>query len=180
MAPTKERIMSHRFLALAGVLAALPLAPLAAQSPVSLSVAGGASVPVGAFGDAVNTGWHATAALGLSWPMQPISVRLEGGYHRLALGGGGGGYQSVIPVTANIAYRVPSAGSRLAPYVIAGLGAYRFQCSSGGICPSATKFGWNAGVGTKLYLLGFRSFLEARYEHAGGAGWFPVSLGFTL
>jgi hypothetical protein len=54
--------------------------------------------------------------------------------------------------------------SPLSPYLIGGMGAYRSSCSGELTCASDTEFGWNLGLGTRLYVLGFRSFLEARYH----------------
>ena len=51
--------------------------------------------------------------------------------------------------------------SPLSPYLITGAGAYRFECVGALDCGSTTRFGWNAGLGTKLFLLGFTTlFLE--------------------
>ena len=51
-------------------------------------------------------------------------------------------------------------------------------------CDAATRYGWNFGLGTKLYVLGFRSFLEARYHltkfHGTPVHYFPLTFGISL
>lgn len=54
--------------------------------------------------------------------------------------------------------------SPMSPYLIAGIGGYRGECSLSTGCDPTTRYGWNVGLGTKLFVLGFRSFLEARYH----------------
>lgn len=62
----------------------------------------------------------------------------------------------------------------------------RFAASSGTGqlgqgCAEETRFGWNAGLGTHLYFLTVRSFVEARYHAAGdGLSYLPVTIGFSF
>jgi opacity protein-like surface antigen len=119
--------------------------------------------------------------------MQPLGLRADIAYNRFAFNTttqtalGGSGYESVGSGTLNATYRLPMPGSPMSPYLIAGLGAYRSDCSLGPSCNAATHFGWNVGVGTKLYVLGFRSFLEARYHRTErneqGLNYFPATFG---
>ncbi len=141
--------------------------PLAAQ--IDFRLAGGASLPVGDLADGVDVGWHGLGALELTSPMQPMSLRLDGQYNRFGLSDDAPGDPdadesvTVISGTLNLGYRIPLTDSPFSPYVIAGLGAYNSDCSAEG-CDGTTKFGWNGGLGTKMYFFGFRSFLEARYH----------------
>jgi hypothetical protein len=69
----------------------------------------------------------------------------------------------------------------MSPYLISGLGAYRTECSLDVVaCEATTKFGWNVGLGTKLFV-GFRSFVEARYHRTKRGdrqvSYFPLTLG---
>jgi opacity protein-like surface antigen len=164
-----------------GVLA-LPM-PLPAQRPVSVGVAGGVSFPQGDLSDGVNTGWHALATIAVSTLMQPLGLRLDVAYNRFALSGADG-HQTVGSVTLNGSYRVPMTNSPISPYLISGLGAYRSECSLVVGCDAATKFGWNVGLGTKLYALGFRSFLEARYHRTKRddthLNYFPLTFGLMF
>ncbi len=155
-------------------------APLEAQQrPISIGLAGGVSLPQGDLADGANTGWHALGTLALSTLMQPLGLRLDVAYNRFDLSAGDGN-QSVGSATLNATYRLPMTNSPMSPYLISGLGAYRSDCSLAAVCDATTKFGWNVGLGTKLYV-GFRSFLEARY-HRTKAGdrnvnYFPLTFG---
>jgi hypothetical protein len=154
--------------------------PLGAQQrPISIGLAGGVSLPQGDLADRANTGWHALGNLWLSTLMQPLGLRLDVAYNRFELSPGGGN-QTVGSATLNGTYRLPMTNSPMSPYLISGLGAYRSECSLAAGCDAATKFGWNVGLGTKLYA-GFRSFLEARYHRTRQAGrsvnYFPLTLG---
>lgn len=169
-----------------GAVALLYGTGVLAQRPLSLSLAGGVSAPQGDLGNGADIGWHALGAVNVSSMMLPLGLRLEGAYNRFpandALTGSlGSGHQSVLAITGNLSYRLPMTNSPLSPYLIGGIGAYRTNCSG---CEGSTSFGWNAGLGTKLYLLGFRSFLEARF-HSNERGrnsvnYFPVTLGITF
>lgn len=164
-----------------------PVASLEAQRPISIGVAGGVSVPQGELRDGVNTGWHVLGTIALSAPMQPLGLRLDVAYNRFAFSDqvraalGGGGHQTTSSATLNATYRLPMTNSPVSPYLISGLGAYRSACSLGPGCEGTTRYGWNVGLGAKLFVLGFRSFVEARYHRTGRAGrdvhYFPVTFG---
>jgi hypothetical protein len=169
------------------LLCVVPPTVLAAQRPVSVGVAGGVSVPQGSLRNGVNTGWHALGTLALSGPMQPLGLRLDAAYNRFAYSDqvrttpAVSGALTVSSATLNATYRLPMTDSPLSPYLITGLGAYRTGCSSSSSCAATTDFGWNAGLGTKLYTMGVRSFLEARYHQTTRPGsnlhFFPVTFG---
>jgi opacity protein-like surface antigen len=152
--------------ALVGVLVA-PTA-LVAQRPVSIGIAGGASIPAGDLRDGVEVGWHGLATIAVSTLMQPLGLRIDVAYNRFAYSDNVAAlaeeYQSTGSVTLNITYRLPMTNSPISPYLISGLGAYRSECSLDSGCEPTTRYGWNVGIGTKLFVLGFRSFLEARYH----------------
>jgi hypothetical protein len=164
-----------------------PTAPIEAQRPISIGIAGGVSVPVGDLRDGVGTGWHALGTLALSTLMQPLGLRLDIAYNHFAFTDemettlGEDGSQTVGSATLNATYRLPMTNSPLSPYLITGLGAYRTECSVGPGCGTTTRYGWNIGLGTKLYVLGFRSFLEARYHRTdrgdSDVHFFPVTFG---
>ena len=157
-----------------------------AQRPLSLSLAGGVSAPQGDLSSAADVGWHALGALNVSSMMLPLGLRLEGAFNRFptsnAVGTSlGTAHQNVVSVTGNLTYRLPMTNSPFSPYMIAGMGAYHTSCTG---CDGATAFGWNAGLGTKMYLLGFKSFLEARFHSTerGGSSvrYFPLTFGITF
>ncbi len=157
--------------------------PLEAQQrPISIGFAGGVSLPQGDLADAANTGWHALGTVGLSTLMQPLGLRLDIAYSRFELSDLDGN-QSVGSATLNGTYRLPMTNSPMSPYLISGLGAYRTECSLPAECDATTKFGWNVGLGTKLFV-GFRSFIEARYHRTkrgdSSVSYFPLTLGLMF
>lgn len=159
------------------------LAPLQAQRPLTLSLAGGGSVPLGRFEDGASTGWHAMASIGLSTLMQPIGLRLDVQHNRFTAKAAGPD-QAISSATGNVSYRLPLTNSPLSPYLIAGAGAYRFQCIGSIDCGETTRFGWNAGLGSKFTGLGMRGFLESRFHaanaRAGNVRFVPFTLGLTF
>lgn len=163
-------------------LGSLVPAPLAAQRPVMIGIAGGVSVPEGKFDDGANTGWHALGTIVVGSPMLPMGLRVDIAYNRFELAGGGHG--NVISGTLNGTYRIPLTDSPFSPYLISGLGAYRTDCSLDIGCGASTRYGWNVGLGTKLVFAGFRGFLEARYHRTergdADVNFFPVTLGLTI
>ena len=164
-----------------------PITPMEAQRPISVGLGGGVSVPEGDLRDGVSTGWHALGTVALSTLMQPLGLRLDVAYNRFAVTDeaaaafGDDGNQTVGSATLNVMYRLPMTDSPLSPYLISGLGAYRTECSLGAGCDPTTRYGWNVGLGTKLYVVGFRSFLEARYHRTergeSDVHYFPVTFG---
>jgi opacity protein-like surface antigen len=158
--------------------------PLEAQQrPISIGLAGGVSLPQGDLADGVNSGWHALGTIALSTLMQPLGLRLDVAYNRFDLSAVDGN-QSVGSATLNATYRLPMTNSPMSPYLISGLGAYRSECSLAVGCEATTKSGWNVGLGTKLFVLGFRSFVEARYHRTKRAdtdvSYFPLTLGLMF
>jgi opacity protein-like surface antigen len=174
--------MRRWLLAAACVGVASSVASLEAQRPISVGLAGGVSLPQGDLADGTNTGWHALGTIALSTLMQPLGLRLDVAYNRFDFSDVDG-HQSVGSATLNGTYRLPMTNSPMSPYLIAGLGAYRTECSLGAGCEAATKFGWNVGLGTKLFV-GFRSFVEARYHRTKRGGrdvsYFPLTLGLMF
>ena len=158
-------------------------ATASAQRPVTLSLAGGVSLPVAHFHQVANTGWHALASIGVSTFMQPLGLRLDGAYNRFSAKSGGP-TPAVTSGTLNITYRLPMTNSPLSPFVIAGAGAYHLACSGTPSCGTSTRFGWNAGLGTKFAALGLKGFLESRFHavnaRSGNIRYVPLTLGLTF
>jgi hypothetical protein len=173
----------RRHITLAAILVASVAASSAAQRPLTLSLGGGASLPLGRFDDAASTGWHALASIGLSSLMQPIGLRLDVAHNRFAAEGAGP-EQAASSATVNFSYRLPMTNSPLSPYLITGAGAYRFECVGGVDCGETTRFGWNAGVGTKFAALRMKGFLEARFHavnaKTGNVRFVPLTFALTF
>ena len=163
-----------------------PLPTLRAQTGlISLGVGGGVSLPQGAFSDAFETGWHGMATLAVGVPLVPLGLRVDGAYHRFggkaALEGLDDQSERVISGTVNATLRLPIVGSPITPYVIGGGGIYNLGCSGEVTCGSNSDFGWNAGAGLRLSLLGLNAFAEARYHRVSVTGatvqYVPITVG---
>ena len=156
---------------------------VAAQRPLTLSLGGGASVPLGRFADGASVGWHALASIGWSTLMQPIGVRVDAQHNRFTAKAAGPD-QAVTSATLNLSYRLPMTNSPLSPYLIAGGGAYRFECFGGTDCGSDTRVGWNAGLGTKFAAFRLKGFVEARWHavnsDAGNVRFVPLTFALTF
>ena len=167
-----------------------PRTELSCQRPVTLGVAGGIGMPAGDLASEVNPGWRALGTLALGVPLIPLGLRVDAAYDQLgferALVGSSGsaGAQRIVSVSANPTYRLPSAGSSFAPYLIAGVGAYNVGCTGGVGCDSATRFGWNAGLGTRFAAVGVTAFAEARFHRVelrgGGLQYIPATFGLLF
>jgi hypothetical protein len=165
-------------------LAALCLpAPASAQRLLKLNLGGGGSITSGRFADAASPGWHALAGLEISSLMQPVAIRVDAAYNRFTARTVGPD-QSVTSATANFAYRLPMTNSAFSPYVIAGAGGYRFECVGEFTCDDVTRFGWNAGLGSRFAALGLKGFIEGRWHainaNSGNARFIPVTFGLTF
>jgi opacity protein-like surface antigen len=173
----KGETMIIRALILAGALSAA--ATSAQAQGLTLNLAGGVAFPIGSFGEATTTGWHGLVGIGLTSLMQPIGLRLDVTHYRFE-SNATGPTSGITSGTLNLSYRLPMTDSPLSPYVSAGAGAYRFDCVGEPGCESDTRFGWNAGIGTRLAVLRLKWFLESRFQAVGNARFVPVTLGLTF
>jgi hypothetical protein len=164
-------------------------ASLEAQSPLSIGVAGGLSLPEGDVADDVNTGWHALGTAELASLMHPWGLRLDVAYNRFGFSDQletalGEGDLTAGSATLNLSYRLPKVTWPAQMYLIGGLGAYRTDCSLGPGCESRVRYGWNYGLGTKFSVLGFRNFVEIRghrtKSRTGDVHYFPLTLGIMF
>lgn len=175
-------MLNHRLII--ATAAALCIGTVAeAQRPLTLSLAGGGSLPVGRFGDVASTGWHALVGIGLSTLMQPIGLRLDVAHNRFTAEAAGPD-QAVTSGTLNFTYRLPMTNSPLSPYLITGAGAYRFDCFGRIDCDAVTRFGWNAGLGSKFAAIGLKGFVESRLHgvnaESGNVRFVPLTFGLTF
>lgn len=160
------------------------------QRLFSLALGGGVSVPQGDLSTGANVGWNALGSVILSTPMQPLGLRADVAYNQFGFKSptqavlGASGSERVGSLTLNGTYRLPTPGTPISPHLIAGVGAYRTDCSISAACSAVTHFGWNVGLSMKLYTLGFRSFLEARYHRTSANGsnvnYFPITIGLLF
>lgn len=170
------------------VAAALFAAPAAyAQTatilkPVRLGASLGGSIPLGDFGQAVNTGYNAAAIVALQPAGMPLGFRIEGAFNQFGLKGGGGN-ANIFAVTGNALFNV-AAGPDLAPYIIGGAGYYHESVSRTLGGNAENHFGFNIGAGLNIPLSGFATFVEARYhrvsENGGSTSFVPISVGILF
>lgn len=170
------------------VLAALLISATAgsAQSAkaVSIGISGGATIPVGDFGDAFTTGYNGTASLMFKSFGSPIGLRVDGMYNNLSFKDDNSIDAVILGANANLVYSLPGVG--ISPYLIGGAGVYNMKLdfNDGADSESETKLGVNGGVGASIPLSGFNAFIEARYHHVftdGAATQFvPVTVGISF
>jgi hypothetical protein len=159
---------------------------LSAQSPkpVSIGLAVGAAIPLGDLSDFTNTGYNATASLGLTSVGTPIGLRLEGMYNKFLGRDDVGPNQPdmrVVAGIANLVYGLPGVGIR--PYLIGGAGYYGVKPDVSGF-ESENKLGLNGGIGAMFPLSGFNAFVEARLHHVftdvSSTQFTPVTIGILF
>jgi hypothetical protein len=136
-------------------------------SPIRFNVHAGASVPVGAFSDAVaaggggaDLGFRIGAGLEIRPPLMPIGLRFDGAYDRLAIEQSDLDW-AIWSVTANAVLSPPVSPL----YFIGGIGFYSTDVTGSGVTSDATTdFGFNLGAGFSLPLTGFSAFVEGRFH----------------
>lgn len=181
---------SAALLALALVSARQPIAAQA-QRPISLGVAAGVPFPLGEFRREVNPGLRVLGTLAVDARTVPFGLRLDAAYDRLGFtlapvgaAGRSTGAQQVVSVTLDPTYRMSSAASPFAPYLIGGVGAYSIGCTGVASCDGVTRVGWNAGIGARFTTVGVRWFTEARYHRVKmpdtSVQYVPVTIGLLF
>jgi len=175
----------HRSLAAAALIAASLVSADAAQAqgaaaprPLTLGASAGFTLPIGDFGEAMNTGFNVGAHLAFTPATLPFGVRVEGQFNRFGIadneliGFEADGNIQIISGTANVLLGVPTDIGAIRPYVIGGVGIYNYRSSGsftlGGETQSGTAsqtdFGLNGGAGVGFGLGGLAAFVEARYH----------------
>jgi hypothetical protein len=179
----------HSVLVVAVLVATAGSGPAAAQS-VTLSVGGGAALPLGFLNSGTNTGVHGVAAVSVAPANLPVSIRIDGTYSRFGLSGSGvDGHFRAFHGTANAVYRFPAAeATTIRPYLIGGLGLYNYKTIAE--IPdflqddANTDLGINGGAGVDIAAGALGVFAEARYHNVLSAGenaeLLPITLGVRL
>jgi Outer membrane protein beta-barrel domain len=154
-------------------------AQLSAAKPVSIGVAGGASLPTSDLSDAAETGWNVTGTVGFNPTMIPLGIRVDAAYNRYSVKAPFTGHLAITSVSGNLLYKFPSA--TVSPYAIGGAGWCHEDASVTGASGSENHFCWNAGGGISMPLSGFETFVEARYnqvqENGGTSKFIPITFG---
>lgn len=180
---TTHRSLRGRIVATAALWVALAMgsAALEAQSPVSLGVGAGVTMPRDDLESSTDRGYHGMATLRLGVPLVPVHLRADLMHGQLG-GVSGAGDVQITSATLNVGYDViPLAVFSV--YAVAGGGYYWTKLDVPG-ADRVRNSGWNAGAGVRLSLGAVRLFAEARY-HAiqvdnGNARVVPVTFGLMF
>jgi hypothetical protein len=160
--------------------------PAAARAQATVTLAAGASVPVGNSLPPLNAGYTATLGLGAKPPQARVGIRLEGMFNSMSLSDATspGATKRIVSGTLN---GTVSPSGRTAPlfYAIGGIGVYSTKLN-GVTSPQQgnNDMGFNVGLGSNLPGTGFSTFIEARYHHipteGGALKFIPITLGLRL
>jgi len=155
-------------------------APMSVTAQPRIMAGAGLSTPIGDFGDAAESGWHATAGLQLGVPAVPVAVRADGGYHSFGQATGAP-KASMLSGALSLVFNLPGVG--LVPYVLVGVGAYRTSVDVSGV-DAVSDNGFHGAFGVNIGALGFGGFGEVRLvnvdQGAGDARFVTATLGIRL
>jgi hypothetical protein len=166
-------------LGLAMTLAAGSAAPAAGQ--IGFVLGGGATIPMGDFGDVAKTGWMGLAGVRLGLPLLPVSFRAEGLFGQN--GHDIGATDDKTTLYGGMANVMVSIGPPLVPvkpYIIAGAGALNHKVELGGVSGNEWKPVFGGGVGVNVSLMVVGLFVEARYLRRDDTGFVPIMAGVRL
>jgi opacity protein-like surface antigen len=198
----KRSTLAAAALVLVAASTAQAQAPTMAR-PFTFGVSAGAAIPTGELAKndpefdccGASTGYHINGLIGYQPATMPIGFRGEIMYNRFGLknlpsgvdGNGtifGGSVNAVVGGASSVG---------VSPYFIGGVDYAQFKgtLEEGGVSISgkASGFGLNGGVGIKIPLSGFQTFVEARYhylftkdDNAGttNGAFVPVSFGIMF
>lgn len=173
------RLMSRAALVLAATILAAP-----AHAQTSISLAAGATLPIGSTGDAADLGYNAILGLGIKPPLAPLGLRIEGMYSSLPFKNDAGSYRTM----AGIANVTLSGAAMPVGYLIGGVGLYNNKWVDApalvGNPDATTDFGFNIGAGLNFPLTGFSTFAEARIHivntEGGSTKFVPITFGIKF
>lgn len=157
-------------LAVALVAAANVAGAQAATRSFTLGISGGASIPIGDYGDVVNTGFTVAGHLGFQPDAVPFGLRVDGMYHRYSfVNDNVDGSARIFGGTVNGMFMSRgNSASTVRPYASLGVGLYNVggsvEVGSVDVSDSETKFGLNGGVGLDFRLGTLGTFAEVRYH----------------
>ena len=164
----------------------------AAQKSYAVGIAGGASIPVGRFGDVESSGPTGMLALAIGVADLPIGVRFDVVYNhfkrRDTASPPPGTTETfdtrIFGALANFVLAFP--GTTTKPYALLGAGYYNTKAISSSL-KSQNNLGFNAGLGVSFGIGPIATFIESRYhsisrkEQKGGVIQFvPVSIGLLF
>jgi hypothetical protein len=159
--------MKFKTLTAVAVVIAVCVGNLEAQAidQYSFGISGGGAIPDGQLDDVVKTGASGSVMVALGNIGSTFGVRFDAMYNwfpkrdnppdSLAATGDA----AILGVNGNLVFSLIGVERRL--YAITGVGAYGFRPKGPG-SRKADDFGWNAGLGVWLPMIG--GFIEARYH----------------
>ena len=136
----------------------------AAQTTTAVSLAGGATVPVGRLKDTQSTGAGGAIGLVVGSADAPFGLRIDAGYDKLrskTVNAAEIRGSRIISGTANLVFTFP--GTLEKAYLLGGLGEYGMRSDSTG-AKGSTRFGFDFGSGLSFPVAGRSGFLEARLQ----------------
>jgi hypothetical protein len=154
-----------------------------AAGQVGFTLGGGATVPVGDFGDVAATGWMAMAGVRLGLPLLPVGFRAEGLYGQNPHDGAATDKTVLYGAMANVIFQIGPPLVPVKPYLIGGVGYlnHKFSPGNSGL-PEADEwkpvFGGGVGVNVSLVMVGI--FAEVRYLRRDDTSFFPIMAGLRL
>lgn len=187
-----KTLMKLTRLIAAAALFATPLT-LSAQSDstpaIGFGILGGATIPVGDYGDAAQTGFNVGAFVDFGRRLGPFGIRADVLYHgfgdRDIINPSGSGTNiafsnkySMVTGTLNLVFGLPLDVSVVRPYLTGGVGGYYIRnsprCTSNSTTcalvssslndDNTTKFGLNGGAGIEFGIGSIGAFLESRFH----------------
>lgn len=194
---------AHRPRVAARVACAVAAAVMLTATPVvaraQFGIAAGLSVPNGDLRRESATGFDVTGMFNVGRPGIPVGFRGEAGVNSFSLKGTAVGTTRIVNLTGNIIATAPSVGNA-APYLIAGIGIYRVNYSSGNknyaypaqyppvVLRNGTddRLGFNAGAGFSFPAAAHSVLLEARFvtlrtpSNKPSAGFVPIRIGILF
>jgi len=159
------------------LLSLLGTSDVRAQSPVSLGIAAGMTMPLSDFNRNAVPGYRILGTMAVTVPIFPVGFRFDAAYDHFNVddplpmsSAGPQGWKQLTSLTLSPTYRIPVPTTLVTPYLIAGAGAYSVSCGGQIVCESDWHFGWNGGVGFRFGAYKVKLFAEARYNYVSASG----------
>ncbi len=145
-----------------------------AARPIRVMIGGGASLPLGDFGERYDAGYTVQGALLINFAGFPINLRTDVNYSNMKLKDvfNPGGQTALADDATKIlggllSLTLPLGSGPIRPYIMAGLGAFNVDPAQFSAAPtkSSVEFAINGGAGLQLRLFGLEAFIEARLNN---------------
>ncbi|HEU5219656.1 MAG TPA: hypothetical protein VFU23_13435 [Gemmatimonadales bacterium] len=165
-----------------GALALLALSsPAAGQGPY-IFFGGGATFPIGDYGDYAKTGWIATGGVGVDVGKGGTWLEAEGFFGSNKHSDVEGDKTNLVIGLAAIGHTFGAAGKKVRPYVVAGAGFLQHKyVPNTGTGDTETKFAYSGGTGLSFKMGARASFwVEGRFLGGTDTRIVPITAGFTL